>query len=207
MKTAVITAALALAIAAPVAAQRPAPRDTSRSATMGHRMPAAGARQGMAGMGAGMTGSARCSMMQGGMMHDSAMGEAMAGMMAGMTESAEHVLAEKATLRLTADQESRISAIRDAARTEHDAALRDAQRHGQELAEVMRAAAPDTSAMKAHFNGTLAGMGQAHLAMLRSAALTRAVLNDAQRRQVDSLQTAMGCGMMGGSGAQSARGH
>lgn len=204
MKSAVLAAALALIVVAPVAAQRPAPRDSSRRAAMPRRMPAAGARQGMGGMQAGMAGMERCSMMQGGMMHDSAMGEAMEGMMAGMAGAAEHVLAAKATLHLTADQEGRVTAFRDAARTAHEAALRDAQHHGQELAEVMRAAAPDTTALKAHFNGVLAAMGEAHLAMLRSAALTRAVLTDAQRRQVDSLQTAMGCGRMGGSGAQPA---
>jgi len=208
MKIAALTAALALVAAAPLAAQRPAPRDTSRRATMGHpMMPAQGMHQGMGGMAAGQGGPTRCAMMMGGMMHDSAMGGMMEGMMGSMAESAEHVLAEKATLRLTTDQERRITTIRDAARTDHDAAMRDAQRHGQELAEVMRAAAPDTSTMKAHFNGMQAGMGQAHLAMLRSAALTRAVLTDAQRRQVDSLATAMGCGMMGGGAAQPGRGH
>jgi Spy/CpxP family protein refolding chaperone len=161
----------------------------------------------MGGMQAGREGMMRCSMMQGGMGHDSAMGEAMEGLMAGMAGAAEHVLAAKATLHLTGDQEGRISAFRDVARTAHEAAMQDARHHGQELAEVMRAAAPDTSALKAHFNGTLAAMGQAHLAMLRSAALTRAVLTDAQRHQVDSLQIAMGCGMMGGSGAQPAHAH
>lgn len=207
MKSAVLTAGLALIVAAPLAAQRPAPRDTSRRAATGRAMPAQGMHQGMAGMQAGREGMMRCSMMQGGMGHDSAMGEAMEGMMAGMAGAAEHVLAAKATLHLTADQEGRISGFRDAARTAHEAAMRDAQRHGEELAEVMRTAAPDTSAMKAHFDGTLAAMGQAHLAMLRSAALTRAVLTDAQRRQVDSLATAMGCGMKRGSGAQPAHAH
>lgn len=205
MKSAVLAAALALVCVAPVAAQRPAPRDTSRHAPMGRAMPSQGMHQRMGGMQAGMAGTERCSMMQGGMMHDSAMGAAMEGMMAGMGDAAEHVLAAKATLRLTADQETRIAVFRDAARTAHDAALRDAQHHGQELADVMRAAAPDTTAVKAHFNGALAAMGQAHLAMLRSAALTRAVLTDAQRRQVDSLQTAMGCGMMGRGGAPQER--
>jgi Spy/CpxP family protein refolding chaperone len=119
-----------------------------------------------------------------------------------MAESAEHVLAAKATLRLSADQEQRITGIRDAARTDHDAAMRDARRHGEELDDVMKAPAPDTAAMKMHFNGAFTAMGQAHLSMLRSAALTRAALTDAQRRQVDSLRTAMGCGMMGGSGSQ-----
>src|SRR5512142_716697 len=84
MKSAVLTAGLALIVAAPLAAQRPAPRDTSRRAATGRAMPAQGMHQGMAGMQAGREGMMRCSMMQGGMGHDSAMGEAMEGMMAGM---------------------------------------------------------------------------------------------------------------------------
>ncbi len=202
MRSAALTAALALVIAAPVAAQRPMSRDTARHALTAHRTATPSARQGMGGMQAG---AMRCSMM-GAMMHDSAMGTAMGSMMQVMGGSAEHVLAAKTTLHLTAEQESRITAIRDAARTEHDNALRDAEHHEQELAEVMRAASPDTSAMKAHFEAAQSAMGQAHLAELRSAALTRAELTDEQRRQVDSREASMGCGMMGGSASQASHG-
>jgi hypothetical protein len=202
MKHAALATILAVSLVAPLSAQQPAPRDTSRHQIMDHPMPAQGMRQGMGRMGSGGEGMKGCSMMQGGMMHDSAMGGMMEGMMRGMAGSAEHVLASKTALQLTADQERRITALRDAARSAHDAALGDARRHQRELDEVMQAAAPDTAAVKMHFNGAQSAMGEAHLAVLRSAALTRAVLTDAQRHQFDSLQTAMGCGMMGDRGAQ-----
>ena len=204
MRSAALAGMLALAIATPAAAQRPMSRDTSHHPMAGHRMPAQPARQGMGGMQAG---TMRCSMMQGGMMQDSAMGAVRGGMMGAMAGSAEHVLGDRASLHLSADQERRITAIRDAARTEHDAALREAEHHEQELADVMRAAAPDTNAMQAHFQGVQAAMGRAHLAMLRSAALTRAVLTDEQRRAVDSLAASPGCGMMGRGAWQAAHGH
>lgn len=197
MKHAALATVLLAALAAPLAAQQPAHRDTAHAAAMGHPMPA----QGMHQMAGGQQAMRGC----GEMMHDSAMSGMMEGMMHAMAGSAEHVLGDKTHLRLTADQESRITAIRDAARSTHDAALRDAERHQQELDQVMEAAAPDTAALNAHFNGAFTAMGQAHLAMLRSAALTRAVLTDAQRRQVDSLETAMGCGGMSGHGMQPAR--
>ena len=201
MKHAALATVLVAALASPLAAQQPAPRDTAHGAMMGHPMPAQGMHQ-MAGAPQAMKG---CSGMMGGMTHDSAMSGMMEGMMHAMAGSAEHVLADKATLRLSADQERRIAAIRDAARGAHDAAMRDAARHQAELDQVMAAAAPDTNALKTHFDGAFTAMGQAHLAMLRSAALTRAVLTDAQRRQVDSLQTAMGCGAMSGHTMQPAR--
>ena len=226
MKHAALAMVLAAGLAAPLAAQQPAPRDTTRPQMMGHpmqaparragapdstrgpqrmaghQMPAQGMRQGMGRMGGGEGGMMGCSMMQGGMMHDSAMGGMMDGMMREMAASAEHVLVRKAALQLTADQERRITTLRDAARSAHDAALRDAQGHQRELDQAMQASAPDTAAVKAHFNGAHAAMGQAHLAVLRSAALTRAALTDAQRRQLDSLETATGCGMMGSRHAQ-----
>ncbi len=204
MKLGAFAALAAVAVAVPVAAQQPAARDTAHRMPMSHAMPAqapAGAMQHgmmgrMGGMERGQAGMQRCSGMMGGMGHDSAMNGMMEGMMQAMGSAAEHVLAQKTALRLTPDQDRRIVGIRDAAKTAHDAAMADAMRHQRELDEVMRAAAPDTAAMKAHFDGAFAAMGQAHLAMLRSAALTRAVLTDAQRRQVDSLESAMGCGMM-----------
>jgi hypothetical protein len=206
VKHAALAAVAALLVAAPLAAQRPAPRDTTHR-MMGHAMPAQAATQGASPMMGHMRGApqgmAGCAGMMGGMMHDSAMGGMMGmeGMMALMAGSAEHVLARKAPLGLTGVQERRITAIRDDARAAHDAAMRDAAGHERELMEVMRAAAPDTGAVEAHFDGAFAAMGRAHLAMLRSAALTRAVLTDAQRSQVDSVQAATGCGMMTGAPA------
>ena len=194
----VLLAAAALAlVAVPVAAQQPMGHDTARHGAMAGRM----AAQGMGNMGGAHAGAMGCSIMQGGMMHDSAMGGMMEGMMREMALAPEHLLARKAALGLSADQERRITAIRDAARAPHDAAMRTAMHHQQEIDGVMRAAAPDTAAVTHHFTAAQAAMGQAHLAMLQSAALARAVLTDAQRRQTDSTSTAMGCGAMGAAPA------
>lgn len=203
MKHAGLIAILSVLVAMPAVAQQPAPRDTSRHGMMGHQMsghqmPAAGSGQsaaqtgqhqmpgmgGMAGMQGGMAG---CPMMGG----DSA-GGMMAGMMAGMAAAPAHLLAMKADLRLTANQERRITAIRDAAQPGHDAAMRSGAMHARELAQAMQVAAPDTAAVRAHFQGAHAAMGQVHLAMLTAAARARAVLTDEQRRQVDSMHGARG---------------
>jgi len=206
-KQAVITAVGALVVATAAVAQQPMAHDTAHRAMAGHAMPA---RRGM-GMMRGSPDAMSCGMMgeggMGGMMHDSAMSGVMEGMMRAMMGSAEHLLGAKAQLALTADQERRLTAIRDAARTAHDAGVHDAAHHAQELDDVLKAAAPDTAALAHHFAGELAGLGQAHLAMLRSAALARAVLTDAQRRTADSLAAGMGCGMMGGHGSAAAHAH
>lgn len=199
MRHVILAAAVAALAAVPVSAQQPAARDTARHPMMGGQM----AGQGMAGMMGGQAGGMGCSMM-GGMMHDSAMGGMMGAMMREMALAPEHLLARKAALGLTADQERRLTAIRDAARPAHDAGMSAAMHHQQEIDDVMRAAAPDTAAVTHHFTAAHAAMGQAHLAMLQSAALARAVLTDAQRRQADSVATAMGCGMMGGASAGAA---
>lgn len=199
MRHVILAAAVAALAAVPAAAQQPAARDTARHPMMGGQM----AGQGMAGMMGGQAGGMGCSMM-GGMMHDSAMGGGMGAMMREMALAPEHLLARKAALGLTADQERRLTAIRDAARPAHDAGMSAAMHHQQEIDDVMRAAAPDTAAVTHHFTAAHAAMGQAHLAMLQSAALARAVLTDAQRRQADSVATAMGCGMMGGASAGAA---
>lgn len=184
MKHVVMLAALSLLAAVPATAQQPAPRDTTRPPMMGHQMP----MPGMAGMG-------QHQMAPGGMTHDSAMGCAMmgsGGMMAAMGSEPAHLLAMKADLHLTADQERRITAIGDAARPGHDAAMQSGTMHSQELAQAMQAAAPDTVAVRMHFEAAHAAMGQAHLVMLNAAAQARAVLTDAQRTHVDGMHAAMG---------------
>jgi len=184
MKHAGLIAILAALVAMPAAAQQPAPRDTTRHEMMGHQMP----MPGMAGMG-------QHQMPPGGMMPDSTMGCGMmsgGGMMAAMASEPAHLLAMKAELRLTADQERRITAIRDAAKPGHDAAMRSGEMHARELAQAMQAAAPDTATVRMHFQAAHAAMGQAHLAMLTAAAQARAILTDAQRAQVDSMHGGMG---------------
>jgi Spy/CpxP family protein refolding chaperone len=208
MKRVVIAAVAAAVLAAPAAAQqRPAVRDTTprpmaghqmragRQMPAGHQMPAQGAMPMGQHRMPGMAGMAGCPMMGG----DSA-GGMMGGMMAAMAAAPGHLLAQKVALHLTADQERQVTALRDAAGPAHDAALRDAQHHQSELADVLRAPAPDTAAVRTHFQAAHAAMGQAHLAMLTASARARAVLTDAQRRQLDSLHAGMHAGMGGGTG-------
>lgn len=133
----------------------------------------------------------------GGMMHGqgmtgmSGMDSMMAPMMRSMALAPEHVLAAKATLHLTGEQETRLVALRDAAAAARDAAVRQATTHLKEMAEVMHGAAPDTGAVKHHFEAALRFMGDAHWAMLRAAAQARAVLTDAQRQQMDAMADSM----------------
>jgi Spy/CpxP family protein refolding chaperone len=181
-----LVAIVALLCAVPSAAQQPAPRDTTRHGMTGHQMPVQGTGQHQM-----MQGHSA----QGGMAHDSAMGCGMmggGGMMAVMASEPAHLLEMKAELGLTADQERRITTIRDAARPGHEAAMQSGELHARELAQAMQAAAPDTVAVRTHFEGAHAAMGRAHLDMLLAAAQARAVLTDAQRRQVDGRHAAMG---------------
>jgi len=173
-----LVAIVALLCAAPLAAQQPAPRDTTRAQVMGHPMPMPG-----------MAATGQHQMPQGGMTHDSTMG--CGGMMGVMAPDPAHLLTMKAELGLTADQERRITAIRDAARPGHDAATRSGELHARELAQSMQAAAPDTATVRLHFEATHAAMGRAHLVMLEAAAQARALLTDAQRRQVDGMHGGM----------------
>lgn len=154
---------LALVAAVPLAAQRPAARDSMRHGMMGQ------------------------GMMQGGMMQGMGMDSMMAPMMRSMAFAPEHLLGQKQALHLTSDQETRLTALRDGAKSAHDAAAHQAQMHMGEMEQVMHAAAPDTAAVKHHFDAAHRLMGDAHWAMLSSAAMARAVLTDAQRKQVDDM--------------------
>jgi hypothetical protein len=135
----------------------------------------------------------------GGMMHERrmqgmgmmGMDSMMAPMMRTMATAPQHLLAAKERLHLSADQETRLVAIRDAAKSAHDAAAQQAMMHLGEMADVMRAAAPDTGAVRHHFDAGVRFMSQAHWAMLSAAAQARAVLNDDQRKQVDAMADSM----------------
>lgn len=107
----------------------------------------------------------------------------------------QHLLARKEALALTADQVTRLTALREGAKTAHDAAMADAMTHMKELEPAAQAPQADTSALKTHFQTAHAAMGKAHWAMLASAAQARAVLTDAQRTKLqvwaDSMQAWM----------------
>lgn len=119
-----------------------------------------------------------------GRMHEM-MEEMMGPMMRGMAFAPDHLLARKDALGLTSPQVTRLTAIRDAAKTAHDAAHTDAKTHMDAVALAMQAAAPDTNAVRVHFQAAHDAMGRAHLTMLTAAAQAKAVLTDDQRGRVD----------------------
>ena len=124
-----------------------------------------------------------------------AMQEMMGPMMQVMLYSPQHLLARKDALGLTADQVGRLTTLHGATQAAQDAAMAEAKAHLQELAQVTSAAAPDTNALKTHFQAAHAAMGKAHWLALASAVQARAILNDAQRTKLkawsDSMQTWM----------------
>ncbi|HJS43791.1 MAG TPA: Spy/CpxP family protein refolding chaperone [Gemmatimonadales bacterium] len=156
-------------IALPLAAQ-----DTVRP-----RPPGPGPRAGM-----GMHGPHGDHMMR-------MMGDMMGPMMRVMAYEPAHLLAWKDSLQLTNAQVTKLTAIRDAAKSAHDAAAGGAKTHMNAVAQAFQAAAPDTNAMRAHFNEAHAAMGKAHGVMLSAAAQAKAVLTDAQRQRVDAWANAM----------------
>jgi hypothetical protein len=111
----------------------------------------------------------------------------MAPMMRSMATGPEHLLVRKNALHLTADQVTQLTALRDAARPARDSAAQQAMMHLNEMNEVMHTAAPDTAAVRMHFEAALRFMGQAHMVMLDAAAAGRALLTDGQRKQVDTM--------------------
>jgi Spy/CpxP family protein refolding chaperone len=127
------------------------------------------------------------TMRPGGMMHGPMMAGMDSMMAPVMADMPEHLLAQKALLHLTSAQDSQLTALRDAARASHDSAAKQAAMHLGEMRTVMAAAAPDTAAVRAHFDAAHQYMASAMWAMVLSAAEARAVLTDAQRTQLDAM--------------------
>ena len=123
--------------------------------------------------------------MHGGMMPG--MDSMMAPLMRAMAYAPEHLLNQKDALHLTDAQVARLTALGDAAKSAHNAAAQQAQMHLGEMEQVMRAAAPDTAAVKMHLDAAHRFMGEAMWSMIRAAAQGRALLTDAQRTQVDAM--------------------
>jgi hypothetical protein len=115
--------------------------------------------------------------MEGSMMRE--MGPAMMTM---MWYTPQHLLARKDALGLTADQVTRLTALREGTRTAREAA--EAETHAKELEQAASAPQPDTVALKTHFTAAHAAMGKAHWLMLAAAAQAKSLLNDAQRKQL-----------------------
>jgi hypothetical protein len=128
--------ALVMLAAAPLAGQQPAKPDTAKHEMMGRRP---------------MMGESMQQGMMPGMMHMQQMQEMMGPMMRGMAFTPDHLLGHKDSLGLTADQVSRLTALRDAAKPAHDRAAAQARSHMEALARVFDAAAPDTTAARQHF--------------------------------------------------------
>lgn len=114
------------------------------------------------------------------------MREMMAPLMRVMAYVPEHLLSRKDSLKLTPDQISKLTAIQTSAKSAHDAGAADMKAHMGALAQAFQAAAPDTNAIRTHFEAVHTAMGKAHWAMLSAAAEARAVLTDAQRQKIDA---------------------
>lgn len=166
MKTLALVTLGLCSIAAPLAAQ-----DTTRAQYPGMRPGA--------GMGYGMD-----HMMP--MMH-----EMMTPMMRAMAYAPQQLLARKDSLKLSTDQVTRLTSLQNAAKSAHDAAAANAKAHLGAVSQAFQATAPDTAAVRPHFEAAHAAMGTAHWAMLAAAAQARALLTDAQRQKVDAWVSAM----------------
>jgi len=176
---------LALAVAAPLAAQQP---DSAKKPAM-----PMGRHPGM--MGQGMMQGDMHGMMMGNMPMMGMMGP----MMRNMAYNPASLLMHKDELKLTDQQVTKLTALRDAARTAHDAAMSDMHTHMQELMPLMSAATADTAKMKPHFQAALAAMANAHWAMLVASTQAKTVLDDTQRARVEGWADAMQHhGRMGG---------
>lgn len=128
---------------------------------------------------------------QGMMPHMMPMEHMMAPMMGAMVFAPDHLLARKDSLGLTPQQLTRLTALRDAAKTAHDAAAAEAKAHMNALAQAFQGGAPDTAAVKLHFQAAHTAMGNAHWAMLTAAAQAKAALTDGQRARVTAWAGAM----------------
>lgn len=139
-----------------------------------------------------------------GMMHMQQMQEMMGPMMRAMAFAPDQLLNRKDSLGLTTDQVSQLTALRDAAKAAYDRAAAQSKAPLEALANMFAAAAPDTAVARRHFQSAHQAMGDAHWAILRSAALARAVLTDGQRSRVQAWAGAMqipGCCSQSGDSA------
>ena len=128
-----------------------------------------------------------CEMMP----HMRQMGHMMAPMMRAMAFTPDHLLANKDSLKLTPQQVTKLTALRDAATAAHDASAADVKTHMDAIAQAWGAAAPDTAALRLHFQAAHEGMGKAHWVMLAAAAQARGVLTGEQRARVDQWAAGM----------------
>ena len=168
----------ALVAAVPASAQRP--DSAMRGRMMAHDSGRGHGRPGM---------MARRGMMPGGM-----------GMMgAGGKFAPERLLAKNGELKLTARQISDLTALRDATHSSDSSLMASAKMHHDELTQVMDAGGTDTAAITKHFLAAHNAMGQAMLTRILAGAKARAILTDAQRKQVEAWHAPGWTGARGGA--------
>ncbi len=114
------------------------------------------------------------------------MREMMAPMIGIMVYEPQLLLARKDSLKLTSDQVSKLTSIQNSSKAAHDTAGAEFKAHFDAVNQAFKTAAPDTVALRPHFDAAHAAMGKAHWAGLVAAAQARAVLTDAQRQKVDT---------------------
>ena len=119
------------------------------------------------------------------------MREMMAPMMGVIAYTPGHLLAQKDSLKLTPDQVTKLTNIENSAKAAHETGAADFKTHMGAVSQAFQTAAPDTTALRPHFEAAHAAMGKAHWAMVAAAAQSRAVLTDAQRQKVDAWVTTM----------------
>ena len=124
-----------------------------------------------------------------GMAHMEHMDEMMAPMTGAMAFMPEHVLAQKDSLKLTAAQVSTLTSLQDASKKAHDDCAAELKPHMEAIAQALRGAAPDTVALKSHFDAAHSAMGRGHWAMLAIAVQARAVLTEQQRARVEQMSS------------------
>ena len=119
------------------------------------------------------------------------MQEMMGPMMHVMAYTPQHLLALKDSLKLTGDQVTKLTTIQNSTRSGHDAAAAEAKTHMDAVSQAFKTAAPDTTALRPHFEAAHAAMGKAHWVMVAAAAQARAVLTDTQRQKVEAWVSTM----------------
>ena len=112
------------------------------------------------------------------------MNQMMAPMMGVMAYAPDHLLDRKESLKLTAQQITRLTSLQDGAKKAHEQCAADAKPHMDAIAQGVSAGA-DTVALKQHFDAAHAAMGKGHWTMFGIAMQARGVLTEQQRAQVD----------------------
>lgn len=116
-------------------------------------------------------------------------------MMGGSAYAPERLLAQNGGLELTSQQITALTSLRDATRRDVKADMEKARAHGEELRTALQAGT-DTGAVRMHFLAAHQAMGDAQLAQMVASVRAKALLTDAQRKQVDSTSARMRRGMM-----------